>query len=484
MSSRTHLPSRTPARPPQHARGIILQTPAAVGNTDHATHRPRPQIAPQLKAQGVAVQADAAHRTLDPEAWGSVIEGVGGLDEPLEQIRRRVYVPMCAPTTLLEELGAERVKGLLLYGPPGCGKSLLASRLAAGLSRRPPTIVSGPEIMDKYVGSSEAQLRNLFTDPPRVKHRVGDAEDDMMFAEANELHVIVLDEFDSIARRRSDGRSGGDDSATRDSVVNQLLALMDGVADLPVPTFVLALTNHRELVDSAVLRPGRLEIHVEIGKPDAVGRAAILKIHAEKMRASGRLSLSSAAGGNAAEDDDDDTCDLEVVDDELYDEWIEELAEESEGFTGAALAAITRAAVSRALDRSVSDNDALACKVTDTDFASALVDVRRSSLELAAYEAAAMKAIALAKEEMRLMEAAEANSLVRTVSLPKDIRRPNMYLNRVQPYPSPALVDELRSEEGGGGEAAKVLARLGVQAIGETVVGEIRAQPVDGPRLP
>mmetsp|Transcript_27563 Transcript_27563/g.75003 ORF Transcript_27563/g.75003 Transcript_27563/m.75003 type:complete len:307 (+) Transcript_27563:1284-2204(+) len=306
----------------------------------------------------------------------------------------------------------------------------------------------------------------------------------MMFAEANELHVIVLDEFDSIARRRSDGRSGGDDSATRDSVVNQLLALMDGVADLPVPTFVLALTNHRELVDSAVLRPGRLEIHVEIGKPDAVGRAAILKIHAEKMRASGRLSLSSAAGGNAAEDDDDDTCDLEVVDDELYDEWIEELAEESEGFTGAALAAITRAAVSRALDRSVSDNDALACKVTDTDFASALVDVRRSSLELAAYEAAAMKAIALAKEEMRLMEAAEANSLVRTVSLPKDIRRPNMYLNRVQPYPSPALVDELRSEEGGGGEAAKVLARLGVQAIGETVVGEIRAQPVDGPRLP
>lgn len=181
---------------------------------------------------------------------------------------------------------------------------------------------------------------------------MGDAEDVMMFAEANELHVIVLDEFDSIARRRSDGRSGGDDSATRDSVVNQLLALMDGVADLPVPTFVLALTNHRELVDSAVLRPGRLEVHVEIGKPDAIGRAAILKIHAEKMRASGRLSLSGAAGGKAS-DDDDESCDLEVVDDETYDAWVKGLAEESDGFSGAALAAITRAAVSRALDRSV-----------------------------------------------------------------------------------------------------------------------------------
>ena len=71
-------------------------------------------------------------------------------------------VPLCAPNQLLEELGAQRVKGLLLYGPPGCGKSLLASRLAAGLSQRPPTLVSGPEIMDKYVGNSEAQLRNLF----------------------------------------------------------------------------------------------------------------------------------------------------------------------------------------------------------------------------------------------------------------------------------------------------------------------------------
>ena len=126
---------------------------------------------------------------------------------------------------------------MLLYGPPGCGKSYLAARLATGLSRRPPTIISGPEIMDKYVGSSEAQLRQIFTSPPQVPPRPGDAADVMMVAEANELHVIVLDEFDAIARRRSDGMKG--DTSTRDSVVNQLLVLMDGVAQLPVPTFVL-----------------------------------------------------------------------------------------------------------------------------------------------------------------------------------------------------------------------------------------------------
>ena len=79
--------------------------------------------------------------------WEGVTGGVGGLAPALEEIRRRVWTPLCAPCSLLEELGAERVKGLLLYGPPGCGKSYLAARLASGLSRRPPTIVSGPEIM-------------------------------------------------------------------------------------------------------------------------------------------------------------------------------------------------------------------------------------------------------------------------------------------------------------------------------------------------
>ena len=123
--------------------------------------------------------------------------------------------------------------------------------------------------MDKYVGSSEQQLRTIFTTPPKVPARPGDAEDVMMVAEANEVHVIVLDEFDAIARQRSDA---GKDTATRDSVVNQLLVLMDGVAQLSVPTFVIALTNRRELVDTAILRPGARGAH-RGGQPDASGRA-------------------------------------------------------------------------------------------------------------------------------------------------------------------------------------------------------------------
>jgi len=321
-----------------------------------------------------AALAAAKYRSLDPESWASVTNDVGGLREALEEIRRRIWTPLCAPQELLDELGAERVKGLLLYGPPGCGKSYLASRLASGLSRRPPTVVSGPELMDKYVGSSEAQLRTVFTNPPQVPPRVGDAQDVQMIAENNELHVILLDEFDAIARQRSEDK----DSATRDSVVNQLLVLMDGVAQLPVPTFVLALTNRRELIDSAILRPGRLEVHVEVGKPDPSGRAAILRIHAEKMRDSGRLSLS----GEPPLAVDGEGCTIEEVDDVAYEAWIEAIASRTEGFSGAAIAAVVRAAIARALDRSVSADDVSGCSVTSADFDRAVDDVRTSSLEL------------------------------------------------------------------------------------------------------
>lgn len=125
----------------------------------------------------------------------------------------KICVPLAAPADLLEDLGISPVRGLLLYGPPGCGKTLLARRLSAVLTRRPPAVVSGPEILERFVGSSEANIRALFDYPPDVPG--GDeAEQD------SALHVIVMDEFDSIGQRRGGGADDGGDRV-RDSVVNQ-----------------------------------------------------------------------------------------------------------------------------------------------------------------------------------------------------------------------------------------------------------------------
>jgi len=232
--------------------------------------------------------------------------------------------------------------------------------------------------------------------------------------EANELHVIVLDEFDAIARQRGEGHGGSDGgSAARDSVVNQLLALMDGVADLPVPTFVLALTNRRELVDSAVLRPGRLEVQVAVEKPDASGREAVLRVHAEKMRRSGRLYLGDQASRSG---DEEDGCELAVAGDESYSEWIQRIAQQTDGFSAAAIAATVRAAVARALDRSVIDDDPLGCRVTPTDFERAIDDLRTSSLELETYQTES--AVPVVGEEEAEAVASRAGPVTMTLARP------------------------------------------------------------------
>ena len=167
---------------------------------------------------------------------------------------------------MLRTLGLSHVRGLLLHGPPGTGKTLIARELAKALDSRKPKIVNGPELMNKYLGESEKNIRELFEDA-RAEWEERGADSD--------LHVVVFDELDAIARVR--GGSGGDGDRTGDSCVNQLLSLMDGISERS-NLLVVGLTNRIDLIDPALLRPGRLEVHIEIKAPDEVGRRDILQL--------------------------------------------------------------------------------------------------------------------------------------------------------------------------------------------------------------
>eukprot|EP00970_Alexandrium_tamarense_P009513 scaffold1899_cov182-Alexandrium_tamarense.AAC.33 len=156
-------------------------------------------------------------------------------------------------------LGLNPVKGCLLYGPPGCGKTALAREIARALKARAPKIVSAPELLDRWVGGSERLVRELFYDAEaELAACNGDAT-------KSALHVIVIDEIDAVFRKRSSAEDSGE--ATRSSTVNQILAKLDGVESIP-NVLLIGMTNRRELLDEALLRPGRLEVQIEIPLPD------------------------------------------------------------------------------------------------------------------------------------------------------------------------------------------------------------------------
>ena len=182
--------------------------------------------------------------------------------------------------TLLE-LGIKPVRGLLLYGPPGTGKTLMAREICRLIKARPPKIVAAPDLLDKWVGSTERATRELFADAiQEMKVCQGDPT-------MSSLHVVVIDECDALFRVRSSGT--GASETTRASSVNQILAVLDGVEPLD-NCLLIAMTNRRELLDQALLRPGRLEVQINVPLPDQNGRREILRIQFEGLRKANRLS--------------------------------------------------------------------------------------------------------------------------------------------------------------------------------------------------
>ncbi|MDL0128668.1 CDC48 family AAA ATPase [Halobacterium salinarum] len=212
------------------------------------------EIADQ-SAQEVSVESGEPENTTAPAL---TYEDIGGLDDELEQVREMIELPMRHPE-LFGTLGIEPPKGVLLHGPPGTGKTLIAKAVANEIDAHFQTI-SGPEIMSKYYGESEEQLRDVFEE-----------------AEENAPAIVFIDELDSIAPKRED--VSGD---VERRVVAQLLSLMDGLEERGQLT-VIGTTNRVDAVDPALRRPGRFDREIEIGVPDHDGREEILQIHTRGM---------------------------------------------------------------------------------------------------------------------------------------------------------------------------------------------------------
>jgi transitional endoplasmic reticulum ATPase len=185
-------------------------------------------------------------------------EDIGGLKEEIQKVREMIELPLRHPE-IFEKLGIEAPKGILLYGPPGTGKTLLAKAVANESSAHFISI-SGPEIMSKFYGESEARLREIFKE---TKEKAPS--------------IIFIDEIDSIAPKREEVTG-----EVERRVVSQLLSLMDGL-EARGKVIVIAATNRPNAIDPALRRPGRFDREIEIKVPDKRGRLEILQIHARNM---------------------------------------------------------------------------------------------------------------------------------------------------------------------------------------------------------
>ncbi|EMA66621.1 ATPase AAA [Halorubrum aidingense JCM 13560] len=261
-------------------------------------------------------------------------EDIGGLDSELEQVREMIELPMRHPE-LFKRLGIDPPQGVLLHGPPGTGKTLIAKAVANEIDASFHTI-SGPEIMSKYYGESEEQLRDVFEE-----------------ATENAPAIVFMDELDSIAPKREE--AGGD---VERRVVAQLLSLMDGLEDRG-EVVVIGATNRVDAIDPALRRGGRFDREIEVGVPDRDGRKEILQVHTRNMPL------------------------VEEID-------LDEYAENTHGFVGADLESLAKESAMHALRRirpeldlesDEIDADVLnSIQVTETDFKEAMKGIEPSAL--------------------------------------------------------------------------------------------------------
>jgi transitional endoplasmic reticulum ATPase len=235
------------------------------------------------------------------QSEGITYEDVGGIGQQLLKVREMIELPLKHPE-LFRRLGIDPPKGVLLHGPPGTGKTMIAKAVATEVNAHFKSI-NGPEIISKYYGESEKQLREIFDE-----------------ASENAPAIIFIDEIDSICPKREDV-SG----EVERRVVAQMLTLMDGMQGRD-NVVVIGATNRRDALDPALRRPGRFDREIEIGVPDRDGRSEIMDVHTRQMPIS-------------------DDFDIGWVLDNTY------------GFVGADLAALVREAAMRALRRYLPEID-------------------------------------------------------------------------------------------------------------------------------
>lgn len=291
-------------------------------------------------------------------------EDIGGLKSELSQVREMIELPIRHPE-IFKTLGVEPPKGVLLYGPPGTGKTLIAKAVACETNAQFYTI-AGPEIVSKFYGESEEQLREIFNE-----------------AQKNAPSIIFIDELDSIAPRREDVTG-----EVERRIVAQLLTMLDGIEDRG-QVVVVGATNRPDAIDPALRRPGRFDREIEIGVPSEADRLEILKIHARNMPLEGARRLHSVKKATKR---------TEEIYEEKANRLLTELSRITRGFTGADLSSLVREAALVSLRRQVNTdllgNDAvpeeelLKLEVTEADFRQALHTITPTAMREIAVETA------------------------------------------------------------------------------------------------